>query len=138
VATVVATRLGIAVVGERWPSLLIELVRLQRIADVHGATMVCVVVIAVAEEFIWREGLQQAWLSRWQDSSHVPLRAITATAIVYGLAQSGPQSLWLVAAGCGLGWVWGWLRWWSGSLWPSLVAHLMWTIATVVLWPVGG
>jgi membrane protease YdiL (CAAX protease family) len=136
VVTVVATRTGVVIVSVWLPDVLVELVRLQRIAGVHGAVVVCVAIIAVCEEFIWREGLQGAWQQRWGPGRATALRAILAAAAVYGLAQSGPRSLLLVATATGLGTLWGALRWWTGSLLPSLLAHLIWTIATVVIWPI--
>ncbi len=136
--TVAATHVGYRLIGASIPSLADDVERLQQVAAVTPHRLGLVVVIAVAEELIWR-GLLLGALRRVGWST---IMATVSSACIYGLAQVGPRSLWLVVAACGLGVVWGALRCVggpsggpSGGLWRAIVAHLLWTIAILGVVP---
>jgi membrane protease YdiL (CAAX protease family) len=141
VLTVVATHVGYGIIGASVPSLAEDVWRLHQVAAVTPERLGLVVFIAVAEELLWR-GLLLGALRRMGWSM---VLAVLSSAFVYGLAQVGPRSPWLVVAACGLGVVWGALRWSggpsggaSGGLWRAIVAHLVWTIAILGVVPLHG
>jgi membrane protease YdiL (CAAX protease family) len=69
----------------------------------------------LAEEVLFR-GLLYAWLDgRWG-----PRIAVVGSGVAFGAAH---QELAYIAATLPLGLFFGWLRWRSNSLWPSLAAH---------------
>jgi membrane protease YdiL (CAAX protease family) len=106
-------------------------------AQHQPATLVAVLgVVAASEEIVWRGRI----LARPSSAtgSTVRLRDVArvlAHAVVYGGAHgaSGSALLCLVAFLCGI--AWGFVRVASGSLWPSVVAHVAWSSAVLVLWP---
>jgi membrane protease YdiL (CAAX protease family) len=70
----------------------------------------------LVEELIFR-GLLFGWLaSRWGGGL-----AFVASSLVFAAAHVEPAHAILVLP---LGLLFGWLRWRTGSLWPSLVAHM--------------
>ena len=84
--------------------------------------------VILGEELVWR-GVVQTELARRCG----PWRGVVLAALAYALAHAplGSPLLVLVALLCGM--VWGGLRAASGSLVPSLLAHLLWDVV-VFLW----
>jgi membrane protease YdiL (CAAX protease family) len=84
--------------------------------------------VILGEELVWRGVVQNALVRRLGPSLGVSLAAVA-----YALAHAplGSPVLVLAALLCGL--CWGALRVASGSLVPTLVAHLLWD-ALVLLW----
>jgi uncharacterized protein len=91
---------------------------------------VAVPVIVVSEEIVWRGRVQALLQERM-----TPSRATVAAAAVYALAHApiGSPLLVGVAFACGL--FWGMLRSWTGSIVPGLVAHMVWDLFVMVLFP---
>ena len=76
--------------------------------------------------------------SDWKSSSytgdpHTGQGYESAFAYALAHAPAGSPLLTFIALACGL--YWGGLREASRSLLPSLIAHLLWDIALLVLWP---
>jgi len=100
-----------------------------RFLDRHAtaATLAFVVPLVFAEELLWRGAFQDA----------LPLRSQSATVLVaasvYAAAHApfGSALLVVVAFVCGI--YWSALRAASGSLVPSVVAHLAWDIALITV-----
>lgn len=84
--------------------------------------------VILGEELAWRHVVQSALVKRFG-----PATGIALAAAVYALAHAplGSPVLVLAALGCGL--VWGALRFATGSLVPTLVAHLLWD-GLVLFW----
>jgi membrane protease YdiL (CAAX protease family) len=94
---------------------------------------VAIVPVIVGEELVWRGVVQSSLVRRlgaW--------RGLTMTAVVYALVQAplGSSVLPAVAFSCGL--AWGTLRATTGSLVPSLVAHLLWDVLVLLWVPLNG
>jgi membrane protease YdiL (CAAX protease family) len=84
--------------------------------------------VIVGEELVWRGVVQTELvrrLGRW--------RGVTLAALVYALAHAPLRSPLLLAVALLCGMTWGALRAVSGSLVPSLLAHLVWDLV-VLLW----
>jgi len=117
-------------VSRRWPFVAPDMARLYaafRAPSTAVATAALVPVI-VGEELVWRGVVQEVFVRRLQVA-----RGVTVAALVYALVQTplGSPSLVVAALLCGL--VWGALREATGSLVPTLVAHLLWDFV-VLLW----
>lgn len=131
VVSVLVTHAGFAIVAPELPTLVADVERLQRVASVTPARLGVVVLIAVAEELLWRGLLLDALRQRGLG----PVPAVVSAAVVYGLSQVGPRSAWLVVAGVAFGVVWGGLRLRSGALWMPVVAHVLWTLGILGIVP---
>jgi membrane protease YdiL (CAAX protease family) len=86
----------------------------------RSSFMVSFVVLAVlaplVEELVFR-GLLFGWIeTRWSGGA-----AFFASSILFALAHYEPAHIALVLP---LAFMFGWLRWYSGSIMPSLVAHM--------------
>lgn len=132
IVTVFLTHVGYDLCAGRLPGLVEHVARLQRLAAVTPARLGLVVVIAVAEELLWRRGL----LDALRQLGVRPVVAVGVSSLVYAGSQLGPGSPWLVLAGVGFGVLWGALRLRAG-LWAAVVAHLVWTLAILGLVPPG-
>jgi membrane protease YdiL (CAAX protease family) len=95
--------------------------------------LLLVLVVGAAEEVVWRGRSLAAAGGPALGPGEVQ-RALSAAAL-YGLAHvaSGSWLLPLLAFACGVGW--GLLRLATGSLWPPLVAHLLWSGTVLLLRP---
>ena len=84
--------------------------------------------VILGEELAWRHIVQSALVKRFG-----PVSGIVLAAGTYALAHAalGSPVLVLAALACGL--VWGALRFASGSLVPTLLAHFLWD-GLVLLW----
>ncbi len=130
VALVVGTHVGFRVMTPLFPSLGDDVARLYRVAAVSPARLVAVVVIAAAEEVVWRGLLLDALRRRLPEGAGPlwPTVAVVGSALVYAAAQVGPRSAWLLVAAVAMGILWGAMRLWR-SLWMPLASHLVWTLA---------
>ncbi len=86
--------------------------------------------VIACEEMVWR-GVVQAALARRVG----PVAAALLGAAAYAAAHALAGSLTLVLACVGCGVCWGALRAFTRGLVAPLVAHLMWDLAVLVLWP---
>lgn len=125
-----------------WPELSASVHGLYRMlaGGPDGRLLLLAVVGAVgaAEEIVWRGRLLAG-----REGSAAPAARSRRLAAAAGLTgvyaavhlASGSRLLPLAALVCGLGWAA--LRVATGSLWASLVAHLTWSSAVLVLRPLG-
>ena len=138
IVLVLATQVGFTLMSPHLPGLGADVAVLYGVAAVTPARLAVVVVIAVAEELLWRgvllDALQQRTGPAWRVAG-VDVAAVVGAAVVYGAAQAGPRSVWLVLAGVGLGTVWGLMRVRSRGLWMPIAAHLVWTLTILGAWP---
>jgi|GEM_PF-1057321 len=138
VVLVVGTHVGYALLVDVLPGLGTDVARLYGVAAVTPPRLAVVILIAVAEELLWRglllDALQQRRWLRWQVAG-MDAPGVLVAAVVYGAAQAGPRSAWLVVAGVGLGVVWGLMGLRSRGLWMPIVAHLVWTLTVLGAWP---
>ncbi len=84
--------------------------------------------VILGEELVWRGVVQAPLVQRlgvWT--------GVGVTAVAYALAHAPVGSPVLVAAALGCGLAWGALRATTGSLVPTLVAHVLWD-ALILLW----
>lgn len=130
VVTVVLTHVGYRVLSGSLPGLVEDVARLHRLAGVTPSRLGLVVLIAVAEELLWRGLL----LDALRQLALRPLVAVSASALIYAASQVGPRSVWLGVAGLGFGVLWGALRLRAG-LAAAVAAHLVWTLAILGLVP---
>ncbi len=86
------------------------------------------VIVVVGEELVWRGSVQHALVRRFGPWSGVPIAAV-----LYALAHAPVGSPMLVVAALLCGLIWGALRFASGSLVPTLIAHLLWDFL-VLMW----
>lgn len=86
-------------------------------------------VIVISEELVWRGAVQDGLERRLGRGP-----AVVAGAALYSLAHLPAGGLLaLIALACGL--YWNAIRAASGSLLPGLIAHLLWDVVLLVLWP---
>ena len=88
--------------------------------------------IIVGEELVWRGVVQAAATRRVGRAGGV---ALAAALYALGHAAVGSPLLIVVAFGCGL--VWSTLRAARGDLVAPLVAHAVWDVCVLVVWPLG-
>ena len=86
--------------------------------------------VVIGEELVWR-GVVQTELARRLG----PGRGVTLAALAYALAHAPLGSPLLVAVALLCGMAWGTLRAASGSLVPSLLAHLVWDVLVFIWLP---
>jgi membrane protease YdiL (CAAX protease family) len=96
-----------------------------------------VVLLSFCEELAWRG---RPLADQADRDSPAPIRGrsvarVVAVALLYGASTLASGSLLLaaVAAACGL--AWGLLRVAGRSLWPAVLAHAIWDLAVLVVWP---
>ncbi len=84
--------------------------------------------VILGEELVWRGIVQSALVRRLG-----PWAGVSAAAVAYALALVPLGSPVMVAAALLCGFVWGTLRLRTASLFPTLVAHLLWD-GVVLFW----
>jgi membrane protease YdiL (CAAX protease family) len=115
------------------------------IPELHGATgelyrffvslppyliPVAVPLIIVSEEIVWRGRVQ----GLFQQRTH-PILAAVGAAAVYALAHAPIGSALLVGVAFACGLFWSVLRGATGSIVPGLIAHVIWDVFVMVLFP---
>ena len=122
-AWVAATQAGFRVVASLWPGLVSEMRRIYAFGDDSRSGLVwAIVVMAVAEEFLFRGVLQ-------------PRIGLAGAALAYGAVQLVLRNRALVLGALLSGIVWGLLLWWRDALLSPIVAHAVWTAVLTFLWP---
>jgi uncharacterized protein len=111
-----------------WATLEAELLYAAFRAPSLLVASVVLVPVIVGEELVWR-GVVQGTLSRRLG----PWGAAWTAGALYALVSVAIGSPLLALVSLAMGLVWGLLRAWTGSLVPTLVAHLVWN-AVVLLW----
>lgn len=113
-----------------FPSLLGDVSRLYAAFGDPGsvATMVLLPVIVIGEEIVWRGAVQGALARRMR---WLPAAAVGA--LVYALAHTPVGSPALVLTCLGAGFCWSALRGITDSLPVTVVAHLVWDVAVLVV-----
>jgi len=96
------------------------------------ASLVLLPVVA-GEELVWRGAVQAELVRRTG-----PWRGVVLAALAYALAHAPLGSPLLVAAALLCGLTWGALRLVTGSLLPSLLAHLLWDLLVFLSVPLDG
>lgn len=131
-ATVGATHLLWPTVGKLVPAWRAEHHALISLVGSKPVLVPLVAFVAAAEEFVFRGALLSVLHARVEQRRTAYVLAI----MLYAGAQVGSGSSLVVIAALGLGSLWLWLRVMSGSLVPSIVAHLCWTLSILFFWPV--
>jgi len=86
--------------------------------------------VVLGEELVWRGVVQSAFTRRFGPVAGVGLAAAT-----FALAHAPIESFYLVVVALACGAAWGALRALTGSLVPSLVAHLVWDAVVLLAVP---
>jgi len=86
--------------------------------------------VVLGEELVWRGVVQAAFTRRFGPVAGVGLAAVT-----FALAHGPIGSFYLVMVALACGAAWGALRAITGSLVPSLVAHLVWDAVVLLVAP---
>jgi membrane protease YdiL (CAAX protease family) len=87
-------------------------------------------VIILSEEVVWRGRVQALFLERMP-----PVPAAVVTAALYALAHAAIGSPLLVGVAFVCGLFWGTLRGATGSIIPGLIAHVIWDVCVMVMFP---
>jgi len=133
VAMTVATYPAFWLAQQRFPQLTANVAQLYR--QSHDEALVIallwVVVLAAAEELLWRGAWVEALTARFG-----ALGAGTLSVLIYAGAQLGSRSfiVCLLAICCGA--IWTVERYYTRSLVAPLISHLIWTPTTILLFPV--
>ena len=96
----------------------------------RSSVILFVIPIIVAEEILWRGAFQEWVATRFAST---PFLIATLSAVTYAVAHAPFGSLLLVAIAFVCGLYWSAMRQISGSLLPSLIAHLAWDLALVLV-----
>ncbi len=99
------------------------------------ALVVIVTVVIVAEEIVWRGRILDATNPTRRTLGWKIAQSLVFGAL-YGAAHSTSGSGLLVFIAFAFGTAWALLRMLTGSLWAPLVAHVLWDMAVLVVWPV--
>ena len=114
-----------------WPALRLQVTELETLLFAgRGPAVAAAIVVptSIAEEILFRG----RWLDGPRPRSRVfPIQAAAFYAAVH--VTSWSPALILAAFTCGA--LWGVLRRATGSLWSSVVCHLLWDTAVMVIWP---
>lgn len=131
-AMAAGTLLGYPLLSRSLPSIAGDMERLYAAFRTFPSALVALALgpIVIGEDLVWR-GVVQGALGRRFGAATGVLLAGSA----YALAQLplGSPVLGLVALGCGI--LWGALRAATGSLVPTLIAHLLWDLVVLLGWP---
>ena len=113
-----------------FPALFGDVSRLYEAFGDRGsvATLVLLPVVVIGEEIVWRGAVQGALARRMRW-----LPAAVIGALVYALAHTPVGSPALVLASLGAGFCWSALRGLTDSLPATIVAHLVWDFAVLVV-----
>jgi hypothetical protein len=122
-AWLLATHVGVRVLGRVVPGFLGELSALYQLADDDTAARIVgpLIAMAIAEELLFR-GLIQG------------TAGFVVAVVAYGAVQLVEKKWILVLAAVLGGVVWGALFAWRGGLVAPIVAHALWTVTLTLVW----
>ncbi len=139
-AMIAATYVSYPLLARAAPSLLRATDRLYVLLHAGGygrvALPAMIVAVATCEEIVWRGRPLEADQRRQSREGGAPrVGRVVSIGLLYGACHlaSGSVLLAAIAAGCGI-W-WGMLRVAGRSLWTSVLVHVAWDLAVLVLWP---
>jgi hypothetical protein len=143
VLMVVLTHAAYAVVGWLVPEARVATAGLYELLHVGGfspaARAGLIAVIATSEEVLFRGALPSSRAApggpRRLGLARADLGPIVILAAIYALATVTLGSLLLVVCAFACALVWGALRLASGSLVAPVVAHVVWDLGVLVVWP---
>jgi hypothetical protein len=142
VLMVVLTRVAYAVVAPRVPwarSATSQLLDLLNVGGFSlGARAGLIAVIATSEEVLFRGALPSSHAARgrpWLLVSRADFVRVVIFAAGYALPTLALGSLLLVVCAFVCAIVWGSMRLASGSLVAPIVAHVVWDLGVLVVWP---
>ena len=139
---VLATHLAYGWLSAAFPAVRTETLELFSRLKVVGvsarARAALIVVIASCEEVLFRGLLPDSTRgtpprARWPRGQE--LRAITGWSVVYALTTLPLGSPLLVLCAFACGTVWGALRVATGSLLVPILAHVLWDLGVLIVWP---
>lgn len=102
-------------------------IQLSAHAGALGVAMLLLVVIA--EEFLWRGAFQTLVAYYWGETFETTLLC----AAIYAAAVVTFRSPLLVGVAAAYGLFWSALRSWTGNLMPPLIAHVVWSIVMMLV-----
>ena len=112
-----------------WPGLAAQVAELEALllgSRGRWSAAGIVVPTSIAEEILFR--------GRWLDEPRLRSFPILAAAF-YAAVHVTSSSPALVFAAFACGATWGVLRKATGSLWSSVICHVIWDLAVLVIWP---
>jgi membrane protease YdiL (CAAX protease family) len=144
VAMVLLTEVGFALAVRVVPGVREATAALYRQLNVAGFAPwergALVAVIATTEEVVFRGAVLAPASLRWRSPGERGSRvravgAVVAAAALYGAAtlSLGSPLLWACAFLCGV--AWGLIRVVSGAVVAPVVAHVVWDLAVLIVWP---
>lgn len=139
VAMVLATHLGYRLVASIWPSVVPATGELMSLLNVVGypawARTSLITTIAGSEELIFRGLLPVGSNAGGLALPRERLLVIAALSLCYALATAPLGSALLVGCALVCGLIWAALRVATGSLLAPLLAHVLWDLGVLLLWP---
>lgn len=140
---IVGVGVGLAMAGATWalyplavsivPELETKVGWLYQMLRQHpgpAKAFLLLLAVVLAEELVWRGVLMDWLLPRFGIA-----RAVMFSSLLYVLPQVAFRSLTLVAVAFACGVVWSTLRATTRSIWPPLLAHLVWDVLVFVAYP---
>lgn len=146
VLMVVVTHLGYRVVAQLWPDVVPETAALLALLNVVGfsgwARALLIATIASSEELVFRGLLPTSPApsasaspsTRWRPGPRQILVFVGLT-VLYALTTAPLGSGLLIGCALVCGLIWGALRLTTGSLIVPILAHLIWDMGVMILWP---
>lgn len=114
------------------PGMREEVVRLYAAFSGPGIGVVLLIlpVVILSEEIVWRGVVYDVLASRFS----WPV-VILLGSLIYALAHAPIGALALTFACVCVGICWNAVRWWTDSLAAATVAHVLWDVVVLVVWP---
>lgn len=144
VVMVVVTQLGYRVVAQLWPDVVAETAALLALLNVVGfsgwARALLIATIASSEELVFRGLLPTSPApsaspsTRWRPGPRQILAFVGLT-LLYALTTAPLGSGLLIGCALVCGLIWGALRLTTGSLIVPILAHVIWDMGVMILWP---
>lgn len=128
----VATYVAYPILEGFLPAMRGEVVRLYEAFGSPGLGVILVVlpIVVLCEEIVWRGVVYEALASRFS----VPV-VIASGSLIYALAHAPIGAMALSLACICVGICWNGLRWWTNSLAAVTVAHIVWDVSVLIVWP---
>ncbi|MHB1844326.1 MAG: CPBP family intramembrane glutamic endopeptidase, partial [Deltaproteobacteria bacterium] len=141
-----ATELAFAWLAPRLPGLEAETVRLFGFLRGHAGGLPTstaaqgglIAVIAACEEILFRGVLLAPPPGPRPHPAERRALRVVALALVYALATATLGSPLLVACAFACGLAWGAMRAATGTLWVPILAHVVWDLGVLIVWPLVG